>query len=431
MSLRGLAAVALLASVAGGGYLLGHYHGTEGPPVEAEAPKQPDVKPPPQARAEAPQGDGGGPADPHAQLRRSGKAAGDAKPLRNFIHFQVGQRNVKALLQDGETAWIGTSGGLIKYRPKTGEHKVYDNRSGLLSNGVFHIGKLGGEIWVGTYGGGLSILKPERETWRNYNIPHGMGDAFVYDVLETSGGDLWIATWSGVNRIRGGALDYSDAWELHTVESTGGGLPNDWVYGLAEGKDGEIWMATEGGLARFVDGVWTNWNHADGLGASYEVVSADIEFQNDPADFSEHHARQKKEQGLEDVRVAYNPNYIVALLVDRTGAVWAGTWGGGLTRFDGVTWRTFTKADGLPANHVFALAEGSLGEIWVGTSRGLGKYDGQDFTAYGKKDGLFADTVFALSVEPGGSAWVGGFGGAVWFPYGIAGEAVPTSRPAE
>ena len=27
----------------------------------------------------------------------------------------------------------------------------------------------------------------------------GLGDAFVYDVMTTRDGDVWIATWSGVN----------------------------------------------------------------------------------------------------------------------------------------------------------------------------------------------------------------------------------------
>ncbi len=410
-SLRWLFTAVALVAVAGGAYVLGRQQGSSEPTVEAAAPAPGPAVAAPQHPAAEP------PADPHAA--GAGTAPAAPRPLRDFVHFQVGQRNVKALLQDGDTVWIGTSGGLIRYSPKSGDHKIYDNRSGLLSNGVFYLGKLDGQIWVGTYGGGLSILDPARETWRNYNVPNGMGDAFVYDVLRSGSGDIWIATWSGVNRIVQGRMDDAGAWELYTVENTGGGLPNDWVYGLAEGKDGVVWLATEGGLARYVEGQWTNWNHADGLGAPYELVAADIEFQNDPADFSDHHARQKKEQGLEDVKVAYNPNYIVAITVDQAGIVWAGTWGGGLSRFDGESWRTFTKQDGLPANHVFALAEDASGNVWIGTSRGLARFDGEAFAVYGAHDGVFADTVFSLSIATEGSTWVGGFGGAAWFPKGI------------
>ena len=350
--------------------------------------------------------------------------AGERSGAWSFRHFRVGQRNVKALLIDDSVTWFGTSGGLFEFHRDTGKKTFYDNRTGLLSDGVFHVGKIGGEIWVGTYGGGLSVLNPQTRKWRNYNIPQGLADAFVYDVLKTRSGEIWIATWSGANRIVDGKIDNIRNWQLYTVENTDRGLPNDWVYGLAEGKNGEIWLATEGGLARFMDGRWTNWNHKDGLGAAQEIVEKDIQFQRDPGDFSAHHARQKEEQGLGKVKVAYNPNYVVSLMVDPQGVVWAGTWGGGLSRFDGESWKTFTMRDGLPGNHVYALKNGENGALWVGTSRGLAKFDGTRFVRFGKKEGLFSPAVFSVAVGKEGEVWVGSFGGAAWFPRG------PQSRAA-
>lgn len=391
---------------AAGGYLLGRY---EVSPTNASRPALP---------TDTEQVAGSGqPAGAGAAAPQNFAAAG------SFVHFQVANSNIKALLVDGPVIWLGTSSGLIKYQSDIARHTRYDNRSGLLSNGIFYLGKFGHEIWVGTYGGGLSILNTETQRWRNYNIPNGMGDAFVYDVLRTRSGDIWIATWSGANHIVGGKLDDIGNWELYTVENTAAGLPNDWVYGLAEGKSGEIWMATEGGLARFAKGQWSHWNHADGLGASYETVAADIQFQNDPGQYSAHHARQKKEQGLSDITVAYNPNYIISLVVDDDGGVWAGTWGAGLSHFDGSTWRTFTKNDGLPGNHIFALKKDASGTLWIGTSSGLAKYDGESFAVFGTMDGLYSDTVFAIDVAPDGNAWVGGFGGVAWFPQGLVKHA--------
>jgi ligand-binding sensor domain-containing protein len=338
--------------------------------------------------------------------------------LRRVIPFALSQRNVKSILIDGNEVWIGSSAGAIRYDSHRGSYLTYDNKSGLLSNGVFHVSKSGGKIWVGTYGGGLSVFDPRAENWRNYNIPNGMGDAFVYDALETANGDVWIATWSGANRIRGGAMDDFSKWDLYTVANTGGGLPNDWVYGLAPGKNGEVWLATEGGLARFKDEKWTNWTHEDGLGAPLEMVEGDITFKNDPGEVSSHHARQKEEQGLGDVKVAYNPNYIVSLSVAPNGDVWAGTWGAGLSRFDGEIWKTFTVADGLPSNHVFALHTDEAGRLWVGTNRGLAIRDGDDFKIYGSESGLNVQSVFSIATS-GDAAWVGGFGGVTWFPFGL------------
>lgn len=343
------------------------------------------------------------------------KPPGDGKlgvdPQAKFSHFRVGNKNVKSMFAEGKVAWIGTSGGLIRYDTASDTHKVFDNTNGLLSNGIFYVGRIKGRLTVGTYGGGMSVLDEAAGTWKTYNIPDGLGDAFVYDVVEAKNGDIWVATWSGVNRIVGGALDDRKKWELYTVENTKGGLPNDWVYGLADGKNGEMWLATEGGMARFIDGKWDNWNHAKGIGTPYEKVKSAIEFKNDPGKASVHHAKQKQEMGLENVSVAYNPNYIVALEVANDGKVWAGTWGGGLTIFDGKTWTNYSSLEGLPGNHVFMLHQDPKGQMWIGTNQGLALWQDGKFKTMTTADGLFDNNVFSMATAPDGSQWIGSFGG--------------------
>jgi len=347
---------------------------------------------------------------PLAAAQREGKVGADA--TQKFTHFRVGNKNVKRIFADGDTVWVGTSGGVIRYDTRSDDYKLFDTKTGLLSNGVFYVGKLGERVVLGTYGGGMSLLDAKGGTWETYNIPEGLGDAFVYDVLKARNGDVWIATWSGVNRIRGGDLKDRSKWELHTVASTKGGLPNDWVYGLAEGRNGEIWLGTEGGLALFADGRWQNWNHAKGLGAPYERVKNAIEFKNDPAKVSEHHARQKQEMGLQNIDVAYNPNYIVALAVDAHGVVWAGTWGGGLSRYDGKAWTQYTVAEGLPGNHVFMLHIDPKGVMWIGTNNGLARFrKSGGFDVLTTQDGLFNNAVFSMATARDGTLWVGSFGG--------------------
>lgn len=352
------------------------------------------------------------PTVPQQPQEREGKVTVD--PAAKFTHFRVGNKNVKSIYLDGTVVWVGTSGGVVRYDTKDDSFKLFDARNGLLSNGMFYVGRLKGMLAVGTYGGGLSLLDEKTGKWKNYNIPEGLGDAFVYDVITASNGDIWIATWSGVNRIRGGNLDDRSKWDLFTVENTKGGVPNDWIYGLAEGKNGDIWLATEGGMARFANNKWENWNHAKGLGAPYAKVKDAIAFKNDPGKQSTHHAKQKQEMGLQGVDVAYNPNYVVSLEVDKQGTVWAGTWGGGLSRFDGKRWTNFTTAEGLPGNHVFMLHTDINGKLWIGTNNGLTFYQpdtGKFAKAMTTADGLFANNVFAMGSSAKGDLWVGSFGG--------------------
>ena len=327
--------------------------------------------------------------------------------------FRVGENNVRALLVEGEDVWIGTSGGLVRFQPKTGAHHIYDNKvDGILSNAIFHLSSYNNQLLVGTYGGGLSVLDLATEQWRNLNIPQGLADQFVYDIELANNGDLWIATWSGVNRIRKGELFNEAAWALFTVENTQGGLPNPWVYAIEQDQQDNLWFATEGGLARFDGKEWQSWTHEDGLGASLEQGESTFDESSlNPGVISSHHAAQKQQQGLQHISVAYNPNYIVALAIDGEDNVWAGTWGAGLAQYDGTQWINYTTDDGLPSNHVFALHIDAQQQLWVGTSKGLSRLNktSKDFVAVDHE--LATKNIFVLADDASEGLWVGGYGG--------------------
>lgn len=369
-------------------------------------------------------------AEPASPYRKVALLPDDGKPAATtggprFSHFRVGNRNVKSMFADGKYVWVGTSGGVIRYDTETDDYQLFNNKnSGLLSNGIFHISRLGEQMAIGTYGGGLALLNPVTNEWTTINIPQGLADQFVYDVIKAKNGDVWIATWSGANRVSQGKLDDPKAWQTFTVENTQGGLPNPWVYGVREGLNGDIWFATEAGLALYRNGQWQNWQHKDGLGADHELVRDVNQFKNDPGKASSHHARQKQEQGLEGVNDAYNPNYVISMAVQADGTVWAGTWGAGLSRFDGKEWKTYTTQDGLPANHIFMLYVDKQQQLWIGTSKGLARFNpkgdakGQRFVLKGVADGLYAESVFSMANGQDGSFWIGSFGGVAHIEQG-------------
>lgn len=332
-------------------------------------------------------------------------------PTRAYTHFRVGNNSVISMYADGTVMWLGTSGGIVRYDTVTREFKMYDARNGLLSNGILYLGKLQGKISAGTHGGGLSLLNEEAQTWDHYNVPDGLGDAFVYDVLEASSGDVWIATGSGVNRVRDGALKDRSKWDLNTVDNTGGGLPNNRVYRLAEGRDGSLWFATRGGLANFQNGIWENWTHATGLGARYEGVTHEIASSNDPSRLPPPHAGQTPQTRGANARTAFNPNHIAALTVGKDGMVWAGTRGAGLARYDGKAWTNYTVAEGLPSNQIAALNFDRNDRLWVGTQSGLALFKNGRFRAMTTAHGLLADNVFSVTTTNDGDLWVGSLGG--------------------
>ncbi len=329
-------------------------------------------------------------------------------PARAFTHFRVGNNSVTAIHADGPVMWLGTSGGIVRYDTLTREFKTYDARDGLRSNGILYLGKLQGKISVGTYGGGLSLLNQDAQEWEHFNITEGLADAFVYDVLEVSGADVWIATGAGVNRVRGAALKDRAKWDLYTVASTAGGLPHDRVQRIVAGRDGSVWFATRGGVAKFRNGKWENWTHANGLGAPRQAASSEV------GDSMRGQAQEKDPS--QDARgagatAAFNPNHVAALAVGEDGKVWAGTWGAGLARFDGKAWRNYTVADGLPNNQITTLNFDRKGQLWIGTKDGLAVFNNGKFQIMTTAHGLIATNVYSVTTTKDGGVWVGGFGG--------------------
>jgi ligand-binding sensor domain-containing protein len=97
------------------------------------------------------------------------------------------------------------------------------------------------------------------------------------------------------------------------------------------------------------------------------------------------------------------------------GTLWFGTWGGGVSRFDGQTWTAFTTpvdgtgADGLISNEVWSVAVAPDGALWFGTACGVSRYveDTQTWSAWTNKEGLAHDKVYVVALAPDGTPYLG------------------------
>ncbi|MBT4500315.1 MAG: hypothetical protein HOC74_21490, partial [Gemmatimonadetes bacterium] len=78
-------------------------------------------------------------------------------------------------------------------------------------------------------------------------------------------------------------------------------------------------------------------------------------------------------------------NSVRSLLEDREGQLWIGT-EGGVSRYDGERFVTYTTQDGLPNNRVVSLLEDQEGQLWIGTEGGVSRYDGERFVTYTTQD---------------------------------------------
>jgi len=327
-----------------------------------------------------------------------------------WTNWSIGNVVIRALAIDGDFLWIGTSNGLIQFNKKTEEHRIYTARDGLLSNVVVSITiDRHGNKWLGTYGGGLNRFDGKRwevftpfgtgtkeygPQWVQYPRSNGLGDLWVYNVFFDLKETMWVATWKGASHYSG------RGFVTYTMND---GLVDKWVYTIAQDSAGVLWFGTEGGINSFDGRKFRGWTHKDGLGAGSEGKSTSRTEDNSYA--SPHHQQSAKENAQA------NPNYVIASVIDKKGVKWFGTWGGGLSRFDGIRFRNFTTKDGLAGNVVNALALDLQGNLWIGTNQGVSRFDGQAFTTLTTQDGLFENNVYSIAIDHDGSKWFGTFGG--------------------
>ncbi|GAB4488024.1 MAG: hypothetical protein OHK0019_03800 [Saprospiraceae bacterium] len=66
---------------------------------------------------------------------------------------------------------------------------------------------------------------------------------------------------------------------------------------------------------------------------------------------------------------------VFAAMQDSRGYMWFGTQGGGVCRFDGLDFQTFTTDDGIPSNFVSAIFEDSEGRICIAGDGRFGYFD--------------------------------------------------------
>lgn len=312
--------------------------------------------------------------------------------------FNVGENvYVRALAVEkaANSLWVGTSSGVNEVDLATGKlRNTFTRKDGLANEYVFGIGiDVQGYKWFGTNAGGASRYQSGSPgNWKTYFPMHGLADYWIYAFANDKQGKLWIGTWAGANQ-----LDLKTGKFKTYVKE----LVNEWVYGIDVDAKGNVWFGTEGGVSVFDGKKWRSWTHKDGLGApNVENLPASA---NTGLGTRSRHDLSTLSQGSP----TYNPNYVFSILASPDGTVWAGTWGGGVARYDGKKWTNFTSRDGLAGNVVYSMARDDKGRMWFGTDRGVSLFDGKGWRSLTPHDGLLDANVYSLAVAPDGDVWAG------------------------
>ena len=99
---------------------------------------------------------------------------------------------------------------------------------------------------------------------------------------------------------------------------------------------------------------------------------------------------------------------------DSKGNIWLGSYGHGLSRFDGVNYANFSMETGMPLDLISCTFEDANGYIWIGTNGGgVCRYDGETFIIFGEKEGLH-NQITSIAESEEGKLYFGTFGGGLF-----------------
>jgi len=341
-------------------------------------------------------------------------------PDYQFINFTVrdglSSNKIWAIIEDKSgNLWFSTDGGgvcklsrEILYEQSKGrgqyQFSKFTSAEGLCSDEILSIFQdREGNIWLGTSGAG--ICKFESMRFSIYSEKGGLVDNMVFSIFEDRSGNYWFGTYGGISKYDPGKSNY-------TNYSVNDGLIHNKVRQIIEDKKGNLWIATRGGVSKFV--------------YSKSRESSPI--------FINYARKNICPDGRTDCKGGLSSDTVYAILEDRHGNIWFGTYGGGVTMLnvnqnkggDPLPHFTYyTEKDGLVNNTVRIIYQDSKGYLWFGTRGGVSKLMSGDllhqtskgsppnFTNYTEKDGLSNNYVFTILEDDEGNMWFGTYGGGV------------------
>lgn len=251
--------------------------------------------------------------------------------------------------------------------------KTYTTADGLARDQILRVVRDSrGLLWFCTKEG---LSRFDGQTFVTYTTADGLPHRSIRDLLETKDGEYWIATGDGLVRL---TSDRPAGAPLFTVVKDGTSATRD-VWRLLQDSAGTVWVGTTGGLLRL-----------DSHGSDVTLRRVDLDMPATP-----------------------NGRLVTSLAEDRDRSLWIGTRSAGLYHrwSDGRVVR-YTELEHLPGNRVDALLVDRSGDVWAGTQRGLAQLVSTEghqtiiARTLARSAGLADDWIGTLLQARDGTIWV-------------------------
>jgi len=282
--------------------------------------------------------------------------------------------------------WItkACGNGLSLFDPDTNTVTPYsfyprDPEPGALT-GVMGIAEdADGNLWLGSPGIGLLRLNRERNRFFHYGHQpqdsHSIAEDKVISLLQDRDGNLWAGLHSaGINYFGRGSQRFE---VFRHIPGDPNSLTLDFVNAILEGRDGILWIGNDDGLNR-ID-------------------------------------RRTGRRELIDLGLGVKP-MVISLAEDKDGAIWAGTFAQGVTRYNTEThdFETYrhdpSDPHSLSYNEVHRVYVDRKGTVWVATDDGLNRFNPaeRNFTVYRiLGDSRFSQSYTGIAEDSSGRLWLG------------------------
>ena len=254
------------------------------------------------------------------------------------------------------------------------------------------------ELWIGTDNGVVRWNGTEVTTT---GLSASLSQVQALTMIRDRDANVWIGTSIGLVRVNPqGAVAFSQ-------RDRDSGVP---VTALFEDREGNLWAGTSQGIELLRDSVFVTYSTAAGIPAENNgpiYLDAENRAWFGPASGGLYWLKEGQVERV--TRAGLNDDVIYSITGDKTG-LWIGRQKGGLTHLsykDGAyTTQTYTEAQGLAQNSVYAINQNRDGSVWAGTlSGGVSQFSGGKFTNYSNRNGLVSNTIDAILESRDGTMW--------------------------
>ena len=291
-------------------------------------------------------------------------------------YFDSKEMSVRAIAVSQHEKLIGSRNGLF-YIDETKQRFKRFGVPQLRSNMILCIYLFAGKYYIGTYGGGMSVLDPSTLALSDFEVSDLKSTPFwkghVFNIKSDGDGHLWVATSMGL-------YCYKDGKQIQHYTTTNSKLTGENVYDICFDSTRKGWICTENGLC-----IWdpsTNslksdvfpegFIHKEKIRTVYEDSNHELYFLPDKgtifiSDLSMNHFRRMQSGTPLDGKDA------MFMIEDREGWLWIGT-NQGLYRYDKKNnFIPYNFVDGLPSSifmTCFPVID-EVGTMWFGNSKGM------------------------------------------------------------